>query len=93
MALPKYVRLSNVEAQTLRALGHNLPYVYCPSNGLLINTENVDRDTLGAAVALLHCGDERRQTVASSFVADFFMELEMVLDAPLTVPGLEDVLN
>lgn len=91
MALPKYLRITNAEAQTLRSLGHSLPYAYCPSNGLLINTEAVDHDVLGATLSLLQCGDERRQTVASTYVADFFMDLDMVLDAPLYVPSLTDV--
>lgn len=93
MALPKYVRITNAEAQTLRALGHELPYAYCPSNGLLINTTRIDADTLGATVALLHCGDERRQQIASSFVADLFMDLDMAFDAPLNIPSLTDVFS
>jgi hypothetical protein len=92
MALPKYVRISNLEAQTLRDLGHVLPYVYCPANGILIDTEAVEFNQLAATVALLEIGDERRQTLANNFIAEFFMDLEMTFDAPLTVPTLQDAI-
>jgi hypothetical protein len=88
MALPKYVSITNLEAQTLRDLGHVLPFVYCPANGILIDTEAVEFDQLAATLTLLEIGDDRRQTLASNFIAEFFMELEMVFDAPLKVPSL-----
>ena len=83
-----YVKISNEEAQTIRALGHESPFGWCPANGLVVNVRRIDPTMLAAAATLLECGKESRNVVSPTFIGDYVAEIEGVFDCPDDVPTL-----
>lgn len=88
-----YVKISNEEAQTIRSLGHDAPFGWCPVNGLVLNLRRLDPDMLAAAAALLECGKESRNTVSATFIGDYVSEIEGIFDCPDDVPTLTDFVH
>lgn len=89
----KYIKLSQEEAQTLRSLGYDQLFGWCPYNGLVLDANRVDSSILSATVTLLECGSESRRNISSTFVGDYMSDVEGVFDCPDSIPGLRDALS
>lgn len=89
----EYIKLSNEEAQVLRALGYERPFGWCPYNGIVVQRTDVNTELLAAALTLIECGRESRSQVSSTFVGDFMSDIIGVFDCPDNAPSIRDLVS